>query len=154
VTLPHAILVFGLTVLIFAPFSGWLKSNMLIAEPLLAILAGSIFGLAVPLWIGDTSVQDSARELALTIARVTVAIQVTNSGLKVRKAFYRKHAWSLSMFLTIIMVLMWLASAAFVLACFAPRRAVGGAFRGDACAHRTCAGLVHRALARVRSARA
>jgi NhaP-type Na+/H+ or K+/H+ antiporter len=54
----------------------------------------------------------------LEIARVTVAIQVLNSGLKVRKAFDRKHAWSLSMFLTAIMVLMWLASAAFVLACF------------------------------------
>jgi NhaP-type Na+/H+ or K+/H+ antiporter len=114
----HAFLIFGITVSLFAPLSGWLKSRALIAEPLLATAVGVLFGLAAPKFLDAHLNFTALRSIALEVGRITIAIQVLNSGLKVRKSFYRCHWPTLVSFLTIVMLFMWFSSWGFVQACF------------------------------------
>ncbi len=107
--------VFGIVILIFTPVSGWVKQNILLAEPLLSTLVGIVVSASASTELTSQTTTAHLRHVALEVARLTVAIQVLSAGCEVEISFYRAHKLTLGLFLSIVILFMCLTSSAFTI---------------------------------------
>ena len=125
--------ILGISVLLFTPFGHKLKSSFLMSEPVIATALGIVFGPYVAGWINPTLWAGSnLRAVEVEVARFVIAIQVVNVGTDMPTIFLRRHWPSIATALTIVIVLMWIVSSAFVLAVF-PRVGILTAVLTGAC---------------------
>jgi NhaP-type Na+/H+ or K+/H+ antiporter len=109
-------LVFGISVVLITPMSGFLKTQACAHEPLIATIVGTTISWV---WERPFSVRDPhIHGLVLELARVTIAVQVLSAGCEVKLSFYRKKIRTLVLFLSVVMIFMWLSSTFLVLAIF------------------------------------
>lgn len=105
-----ALLTVGLLVLLVGLASEWLQSRSVLSEPLIALVLGTLLG---PLGFGWLSPQGWGDEFAITeeVARVTLALSLVGTALRLPRGYLRGHGRSLAMMLGAVMPLMWLVMA-------------------------------------------
>ncbi len=103
----------GGLILLLAPISGLIKGRLYVSEPLLALLAGILLG---PHALGLLSVGDVAnpRPLVEEGARVTLAIAVVGTALRLPEGYPLRQWRPLAVMLGLVMPLMWLIGGALV----------------------------------------
>lgn len=103
----------GGLVLFLGLVSDFLKKHTFITEPMLALLAGILFGPSVLGWLNPAEWNDQNRILE-EVARVTLAIGLMAVALRLPTRYPLNHWRSQAGLIGLIMPLMWLSTAGCV----------------------------------------
>lgn len=102
----------GGVVILLALLSDGLKSRLwLLSSPLIATVAGVVFGPTLLGWLLPRQWPDP-NHLLLELARVSVAMAVMSIALRIPRRFWRQQASLMALVLTAGMAAMWLATSA------------------------------------------
>lgn len=108
-----ALVLVGGLVLLLGLTSGLVNNRLLVSESLLALLVGVLLGpafwglLDLTRWGEEAVVLEEA-------ARLTLAITLMGTALRLPERYIRQHAGALAVLLGLVMPLMWLSSALLV----------------------------------------
>lgn len=113
VTTPHvAYLTFSSFLIIYALFSQFIRNNLHVSEPPLAVIFGIILGPYV-LDLITPNRWGMNDEMVQEITRVIVAIQCFAVGIELPKHYFRRHYKSVLCFLGPIMTFSWAITSLF-----------------------------------------
>ncbi len=102
--------VIGGLVLVLGIFSSWIKDRSFLSAPLLALLLGIVLG-PFALGVIDPMQWAGWEEIVEETARLTLSIGLMAVALRLPQGYFRDHWRPITVMLSIVIALMWLASS-------------------------------------------